>query len=305
MGTEARDGAASAVQQRQTDTLQLPGGARMPRIGFGTDKVKSADTITAALAAGYRHFDCAAMYGTQSLVGAAIGPWMKQHGREPLFLTSKIWNNAHRPHLARQSAEASLKELGVARLDLLLIHWPVAWTPESTLDCHQSDSQVDLRDTWKALEQMVDDKLVSNIGVSNFSEKGLRELLSFARIKPVVNQLELHPSLSQRRLVGACLRMGMTCTAYSPLGNRKGGILEAPAVMQLADTLGKTPAQVVLRWNVQRGIAVIPSSSSAEHIRDNIEGLFEWTLTQEQKAQLDALDKGSRLADVDWHDWNI
>jgi diketogulonate reductase-like aldo/keto reductase len=280
--------------------VPLPGGARMPLIGFGTYKVDSVDAVRNALEAGYRHLDCAPVYGNEALVGEAIQPWLKEHGRESLFLTSKVWNDAHRPQLLRESVQKTLSDLGVQRLDLLLMHWPDAWVPGSD---KQRDDSVTLEETWQAMEQLVDEGAAKTIGVSNFSERQLSRLCGAARIKPAVNQVELHPLLSQRRLVGACARKGITCEAYGPLGHSKTDLLAHPEVTAVAKEVDRSPAQVLLRWNVQRGVAVLPKASSQSHMLDNIQGLWEWQLTYEQKARLDALDQGKRFVNPEWHDF--
>eukprot|EP00887_Chlorella_sp_A99_P004505 scaffold34.g4505.t1 len=283
----ASSGRAGAAQA-QPSTVLLPGGGRMPLLGLGTYKLASADSVRAALDLGYRHLDCASVYGNQALVGEGLKTFLAEGRREELFITSKVWNDAHRPAAARASVERTLAELGCGHLDLLLLHWPEAWMPGT----QEPDTGVTLQETWAALEACVDAGLARYIGVSNFGLTQVEDLLSWARIKPVVNQVELHPLLAQRKLVGVCLRKGVHSVAYSPLGHSKTDLLEHPAVLE-----------VLLRWNVQRGVAAIPKAGSLPHLRENIEGLFSWALTWDQKAKLDALDCGRRLVTSAWHQW--
>lgn len=156
------------------------------------------------------------------------------------------------------------------------------------------------------MEQLVDQGLVRAIGVSNFNVKEVEDLLKYARIKPAVNQVELHPMLAQRKLVGICTRLGLQMVAYSPLGVGRTELLEHPTVKLVAERTKRTPAQVLLRWNCQRGVAVIPKASSPDHIKANAEGLFEYELDHFEKAQLDSMDKpgaSKRFIDPEWHDF--
>lgn len=271
----------------------------MPFLGFGTYKVETAAAVSAALEAGYRHVDCARVYENEAIVGDALAPWIEQHGRDSVFVTSKIWNDAHQPNAVKASAELSLCELRCGHLDLLLLHWPEAWLPGT----QEPDPAASLRQTWEAMEALVDAGLATYLGVSNFSVAQVEEVLEFARIRPVANQVELHPLLAQRKLVGVCARKGVACIGYGPLGHSGTGLLADPEVARVAAEVGKTPAQVLLKWNVQRGVAVIPKASSPDHMRSNIEGLFEWRLSYEQKERIDTLDEGKRFVDPSWHDW--
>lgn len=277
----------------------LTGGGRLPLIGFGTFKVESAAAVSMALEAGYRHIDCARIYGNERIVGDALAPWIEAHGRDSVFVTSKIWNDAHQPAALKASVEASLADLRCGRLDLLLVHWPEAWLPGT----NEPDTSASIRQTWEAMEALVDAGMVAHLGVSNFSVAQVEEVLDLARIRPAANQVELHPLLAQRKLVGVCARKGVVCVGYCPLGHGAEGLLSHPEVVAVAKEVGKTPAQVLLKWNVQRGVAVIPKASSPEHVRSNIEGLFEWRLTYDQKERLDTLDSGKRYVDPSWHDW--
>jgi alcohol dehydrogenase (NADP+) len=289
--------------------LMVRGGGRLPLLGLGTYKLDSADAVVAAFKAGYRHIDCAPIYGNEDVVGKGIKSWCESMSlsndnstdtaRSSLWITSKIWNDAHRAPAVKASIEKSIADLQCAYLDLALVHWPDAWIPGTEMP----DPEASLRETWQALEAAVDAGLVRHLGVSNFGLKALEGLLSWARIKPVVNQIELHPLLSQRKLVGVSARYGVHCVAYSPLGHSKTDLLEHPTILRVAQETGKTAAQVLLRWAVQRGTAVIPKAGSEPHVLENIDGLFEWRLTWDQKSSIDALDAGKRFISPSWHEW--
>eukprot|EP00884_Botryococcus_braunii_P023108 jgi/Botrbrau1/9481/Bobra.0252s0099.1 len=287
------------LQSRQPDYVLLSTGVRLPLLGLGTDKLKTPDCILAALEAGYTHIDCAAAYGNEKIVGEALAPVIAEGRRSDLFIVSKVWNDAHRPSAVRESCTKSIADLGCGYLDLYLVHWPVAWLPGT----EEPDTGVKLQETWQAMEELVRDGLVKAIGVSNFNLSQVEDLLSWSKIKPVVNQVELHPLLAQRKLVGSCLRKGVQCVAYSGLGHGKLDLLQHPVVVRLAEEMGHSPAQVLLRWNVQRGVPVLARSSNPGRVRENAAGLFEWRLSERQKAQLDALDEGKRGVDKPWHDW--
>jgi len=277
----------------------------MPLIGLGTYKLDAADAVHAALSLGYRHIDCARIYGNEALVGEGLRNFLSTDpniSRGSLWITSKVWNDSHRPDAVRASAASSIADLGCEYLDLLLIHWPEAWKPGS----EDPDEGVTLRETWEAMEGLVDAGMVRHLGVSNFSLAQLEQILSWARIKPAVNQVELHPLLAQRKLVGVCGRMGVRCVGYSPLGHGKEDVLSHPVIAAVAKETGRTPAQVVLRWNVQRGVGVIPKTSSDIRLKENLEDLFSWRLTWDQKAAIDRIDRmmDKRLVSPEWHTWD-
>ncbi|KAL6772275.1 hypothetical protein ACKKBG_A29600 [Auxenochlorella protothecoides x Auxenochlorella symbiontica] len=295
--THAEDMAPTPADSQQS-TVTLPGGSVMPLLGIGTYKLDSVEALHTALDAGYRHVDCASVYKNQELVGKGLADFIKEGRRGELFITTKIWNDEHAPEDARRSVLQSIAELGCQYADLVLIHWPHAWKAGT----EEEDPSVTLQDTWGALERLVDEGHVRNLGVSNFSLGQIEDLLSWARIKPVVNQVELHPFLPQRKLVGGMLRKGLRAIAYSPLGHSKTDLLGHPVVEELAKELDVVPAQVLLRWNVQRGVGVIPKAGSAGHVRENAD-IFSFSLTYAQKAKLDALENGKRFVNSSWHNW--
>ena len=285
---------------KEPDYVTLPGGSRMPLIGLGTYKQDSPEAVRSALALGYRHIDCAPIYGNESLICEGLKEFVSQDGgREQLWITSKIWNDNHHPAELRASAQKSISDLGCKYLDLLLVHWPDAFIPGT----EDIDTEITIQETWAAMEALVEEGIVRHIGVSNFSLKQVEDVLSFAKIAPVVNQIELHPLLAQRKLLGVCARKGVRCVGYSPLGHSKNDLLEHPEVIRVANEVGKSPAQVLLRWNIQRGVAVVPKAGSEPHLRENIDGLFQWRLSWDQKAALDALDQGKRFVSMPWHIW--
>lgn len=301
-GTGRTQNSAGLAPAPQSDSLLLPSGARMPLVGFGTYKVDKPESVRSAIAEGYRHIDCASFYGNEETIGEGMADFFSKGHRDELFVTSKVWNDAHRPKLVRKSCEKTIQDLQCQYLDLLLMHWPEAWEPNSGMPGTPDDT-VSIQETWEAMEQLVDDGLAKHIGVSNFSVKQIEEVLEYARIKPVANQVELHPFLAQRKLVGVCARKGVNCIAFSPLGHSDPGVINNGVLKEVAEELGKTPAQVCLKWNVQRGVAVIPRSQNPKNIKANIEGIFDWVLPREAKAKLDTLDSGFRTVDNDWHDW--
>mmetsp|Transcript_13752 Transcript_13752/g.29583 ORF Transcript_13752/g.29583 Transcript_13752/m.29583 type:complete len:409 (-) Transcript_13752:535-1761(-) len=309
-GTQAAASTASpSGPVSEPDYVRLHSGTKMPLLGLGTFGLKDAASVKTALELGYRHIDCAEVYGNEALVGEGLREFVGSGRREELFITSKLWNNHHRPEHVRPACEKTLADLGLQYLDLYLIHWPVAWLPEcqGIPENPSPDTSVTLAQTWAAMEELVDAGLVKAIGVSNFDLPHVEQLLGSCRIKPSVNQIELHPLLPQRKLVGVCLRKGVQCVAYSPLGGQscyvQNDLISNTLVAKVAQEAGKSPAQVLLRWNMQRGIPVIPKASSPEHLKQNIEDAFKWRLSNEHKALLDTLDAGKRFITYSWKQW--
>ncbi|GBF92732.1 alcohol dehydrogenase [Raphidocelis subcapitata] len=307
---DAQPAAAAAAAPpkpvREPETVLLSNGGRIPLMGLGTYKMASPDSVKAALDLGYRHLDCASFYANQEVIGAGIKGFLAGGRRDELFITSKVWQDEHRPEAARASVLRTLRALGVERLDLLLVHWPEAWLPGSTITEWKDDAEATLADTWRGLEALVDEGLVSGLGVSNFSIAQVEELLKIAKHKPLVNQVELHPLLAQRKMVGVLLRQGVVCVAYAPLGSHtadQNQVLEHPVVVEVAARNGRTPAQVLLRYNMQRGVPVIPKASSPPHLAENIAHAFDWRLSNADKAALDALDAGRRFILSPWHEF--
>jgi diketogulonate reductase-like aldo/keto reductase len=248
-------------------------GAAIPAIGFGTWPLKGAEcqaAVEAALACGYRHVDTAAMYGNEAQVGAAL----KASGvpRAQVFVTTKVWHEHLDEGPFLRSAEASLKALGLAQVDLLLIHWP--------------NPKIPLRNTMRALGRLRAAGLTRHAGVSNFPVALLHEAMRCADFPLVTNQVEYHPWLSQAALMPTCKANGLALTAYMPLG--RGALLADPVVVALAAAKGATPAQVILAWHRQQGVIAVPKSAHAERIAENLASL-DVSLTPDEMRRLHGL----------------
>ncbi|XP_017269281.1 aldo-keto reductase family 1 member A1-A [Kryptolebias marmoratus] len=292
-------------------TLSL--GQRMPMIGLGTWKsapgqVKQA--VLAALQCGYRHIDCAAIYGNEPEVGEALALWVgpgKALCREEVFVTSKLWNTKHDPADVEEACRSSLTHLGLSYLDLYLMHWPMAFQPGKQLMPQREDgsirySDTHYRDTWTAMEKLVDKGLVKAIGLSNFNARQIDDILCTARHKPVMNQVECHPYFSQADLLAHCRSVGVSVTAYSPLGSGdrpwaspdEPTVLEDPQLGAVAQKYQKSPAQVILRWHIQRGVVCIPKSVTPSRIQQNL-NVFDFSLSQEDMKLIDSLNRNMRF----------
>ena len=255
----------------------------MPALGFGTLISDPAVTKTAtrdALDAGFRHFDCAERYRNEREVGEALqaGLAANRIPREEIFVTTKLWNSNHRPERVEPAFEASLNRLGLKYLDLYLIHTPYAFLPGDEQDPRDQngdvlyDSGVTLLDTWRAMESLVDHGKSRAIGLSDVSLDELLPIYESARIKPAVVQVEAHPYLPETEALQFCKEKGIVFLAFAPLGHgMKPGLLEDPVISAVAARVGKTPAQVLLAWGVQRGTAVLTTPKSAARARENFD----------------------------------
>ncbi len=261
--------------------VTLANGVAMPWLGLGTWRSAEGAEVEAAvrtaLAVGYRHIDTAAVYRNETGVGRAI----RESGvpREEIFLTTKVWNDAQRegPEAVRRAFDDSLAKLGVDTIDLYLVHWPVAgrWM-----------------DTWRVLEDLYEAGRCRAIGVSNFLVHHLEEMLPECRVRPMVDQVEFHPWLVQPELLALCEREGIRHEAWSPL--MQGRFTELEPLADIAARVGRTPAQVLLRWNLQKGSVTIPKSVTPQRIRENA-GIFDFELAAEDVARIDGLDRGQRI----------
>jgi 2,5-diketo-D-gluconate reductase A len=261
--------------------ITLNNGQTIPQFGFGVFQVEPKDTVAAvstALEAGYRHIDTAEMYGNEAEVGEAIATSGLDRGE--VFVTSKLGNGAHEPDAARQAFDATLKALGSDYVDLFLIHWPLPMRYDG-----------DFVSTWKTLEEFYREGRARSIGVSNFQPHHLRRLHGETEVIPAVNQIEVHPYLSQDEVRAFCAEHQIAVEAWSPLG--KGGVLGDPVVRSVAERAGKTPAQVVLRWHIQRGDIVFPKSVTPDRIRENID-LFDFELSAADVEDITMLNKNER-----------
>src|SRR5579863_1087402 len=261
------------------DRITLNNGVAMPRLGLGVYQSgrgrATENAVTWALEAGYRHVDTAAMYGNETEVGAALKRAIAAGlvRREEVFVTTKLWNSDHGYDQASRAFDASHRRLGLEQIDLFLIHWPV---PNRRLE------------SWRALERILGDGRCRAIGVSNFMVSHLEELLSHAKVAPAINQIELHPWCQQRDAVDFCNAHDIAIVAYSPL--TRGVKFRDPRLAAIAREAGRTPAQVLLRWSLQKGFAPIPKSAKKERIVENA-AIFDFSLSAEQIATLDRADE--------------
>lgn len=259
-------------------TTTLHNGVQMPRVGLGVYKMEEGndvkDAVLSAIDIGYRSIDTASFYKNEEGVGQALQE--TSVSREDLFVTTKVWNDEQGYEETLAAFDRSLEKLGLEYLDLYLIHWPVPGK---------------YKDTWRALEKLYKEGKVKAIGVSNFMEHHLEDLLKDAEVKPVVNQVELHPRLAQPELRSFCEERGIQMEAWSPLA--RGKYFDAPILEELAEKYEKTPAQIILRWDVQHGIITIPKSTKAHRQKENAD-LFDFELTADEMKQIDDLNTGER-----------
>ena len=297
----------------------------MPQIGFGLWKVAPEDceeTVLEAIRAGYRHFDCAADYGNETAVGQGFASAIDQGlvARDDLWITSKLWNTFHAPEHVELACRKSLTDLGLDYLDLYLIHFPIAleYVPIETRYppewIHDPDAEnpvmqstaVPLHETWGAMERLFEQGLVRQIGVCNYNSGLIHDLMSYARIAPSVLQIEAHPYLTQEKLVRLAGDYGIHVTAFSPLGalsyveldmaGASDSVLQEPVVLAAAEAHGKTPAQIVLRWGIQRGTSIIPKTSKPERMRENL-AITDFALSDDEMTAISALNANRRFND--------
>ena len=272
----------------QIPLIDLSDGRAIPQLGFGTYQVPPADAervVSDALEAGYRHLDTAQMYGNEEGVGRAIAA--SGLPREDLWITTKLNNTFHERTAAREATERSLEALG-GRIDLYLVHWPLAM--------HEDVARV-----WEVMEGIRADYSVDSIGVSNFTPAHLARLAEAGLSTPAVNQIESNPYFVNDEVRADCAERGIAVEAWSPLA--QGAVFGDPQLVALAEQVGRTVSQVVLRWVLQRGDIVFPKSSSPERMRENL-ALFDFELSDEQLASISALHNGTRSGpDPDVFDW--
>jgi 2,5-diketo-D-gluconate reductase A len=269
----------STTNRTSIPTVTLNDGRSIPQLGFGVFQVEPAETaeaVSTALEVGYRHIDTAEMYGNERGVGEAV----RASGldRAEVFITSKLNNGYHRPDDARRAFDETLTELGFDYVDLFLIHWPLPTLYDG-----------DFVSTWKTLEEFREEGRARSIGVSNFQVEHLQRLAAVSDQVPAVNQIELHPYLLNAQVRAYDEAHKIATQAWSPIA--QGGVLDDPVITAIAGKLGKSPAQVVLRWHIQRGNIVFPKSTTPARIKENFE-LFDFQLEADDIASITALDKG-------------
>jgi 2,5-diketo-D-gluconate reductase A len=260
-------------------SIPLNDGRSIPQLGFGVFQIRpdeTAEAVSTALEIGYRHVDTAEMYGNERGVGEAMQ--VSGLDRSDVYITSKLDNGAHRPDDARRAFERTLSELGLDYVDLFLIHWPLPRLYDG-----------DFVSTWKTLEEFKADGRARSIGVSNFQVDHLERLAAESDTVPAVNQIELHPYFLNDEVDAHGRAQGIATQAWSPIA--QGAVLEDPAISEIAGRLGRTPAQVVLRWHIERGTIVFPKSTTPERIRENF-ALFDFELEPGDAERIDALDRG-------------
>ncbi|ODQ66424.1 Aldo/keto reductase [Nadsonia fulvescens var. elongata DSM 6958] len=310
-------------------SFTLSSGYEMPQVGFGAWKVNNdtcAQTIYDAIAAGYRLIDGAQDYGNEKECGQGLARAIADGivTRDQIFITTKVWNSFHQYYHALASVERSLRDWGLDYFDLVLIHFPIALKYVDPIDryppglLYNEESKtmalepVPLAETWSALEKLVNDKKVRSIGVSNFNGGLLQDIYNTAKIKPSVLQIEHHPYLTQPIIISLCKKLNIQITAYSTFGPQSFVELDHPKVKQcvrllehdliktVADKHQKSPAQVILRWATQRGIAVIPKSNNKDRLTSNLKST-DFDLSDNELKQISDLDIGLRFNDpIDW-----
>jgi len=290
-------------------SLILNNKLTIPSIGLGTWRSEQGEVAKAVeyalLESRYQHIDCAAIYGNEKEIGTAFKKvFRSDKKRQDTFVTSKLWNTQHHPDNVEAACKQTLADLNLEYLDLYLIHWGIAFQPSTESDPMGDNGiikteKVSLYQTWQAMEKLVENGLVRSIGVSNFTAPMLLDLVTSSQIKPVVNQIEIHPYNTQEALVEFCQKLDVQVTAYSPLGSindKSPRPLEDKLVTRIAKAYGKTPAQILIRWSHQRDLIVIPKSTNTNRIAENID-VYDFELEEKDMKQLNSLNKDFRFVD--------
>ena len=301
------------------------GKTTMPVVGLGTWKIEKANcaqVVEQAIATGYRHLDCACDYGNEPEVGDGIQKALTSGSvsREELWVTSKLWNTYHAAEHVEPALQRTLADLKLDYLDLYLVHFPIAtkfvpfekrYPPEWFFDPDAAEPKLEpvdvpIRETWEAMEDLHRSGLVKNIGICNFGCSLIRDLLSYATIRPSFLQVELHPLLTQEKLLRYCRQESIDVTAFSPLGGESyysigmadpsESTLENPVIKEIAAKHSKTPAQIHLRWGIQRGTAVVPKTSNPDRLKENID-VFDFELSDQEMQQVASLNQSRRFND--------
>lgn len=297
--------------------VKFSNGKTIPILGLGTWKSKPGEVEAAvefAIDAGYRHIDCAAAYSNEHEVGSAIKNVISKGKvtRGDLFITSKCWNTFHRREKVLECCKKTLADLGLEYVDLYLIHWPFAYKEGDELFPFDENkkmitSDIDFMETWKGMEECLELGLTKSLGVSNFNSKQIERIFKEGTVKPVNLQVECHPYLNQSKLIEFCRANGMAVTAYSPLGSPDRPmaaphdpiLMEEPKLKEIADKHKKSIAQVLIRYQVQRGVIVIPKSINKERLEANI-NVFDFELSTEDMDTLNNIGHSYRYLSLDW-----
>ncbi|KAF3480689.1 NAD(P)H-dependent D-xylose reductase [Arthroderma uncinatum] len=322
---------ASSPPNLTAPAVKLNSGYAMPLVGFGLWKVNKdtcADQVYNAIRTGYRLFDGACDYGNEVEAGQGVARAIKEGivKREDLFIVSKLWGTFHDPNHVEQACRRQLSDWGIDYFDLFIVHFPISlkhvdpavrYPPEWSAPGEKPErGDVPMHKTWGAMEELVDKKLARSIGISNFSPQLIMDLLRYARIRPSTLQIEHHPYLTQEGLVKYAQEEGLTVTAYSSLGpqsfieleNKAATgttlLLEHPTIKSSAEKHGKTPAQVLLRWATQRGVAVIPKSNNPDRLAQNLDAT-SFNLTANEVSAISALNQGLRFNNPPSYDVNF
>ena len=261
--------------------IQLHDGTSIPQLGFGVfqiDPAETAEAVTRALEVGYRHIDTAEMYGNEKQVGEAL----RASGvpREEVFVTSKLNNGFHEPAEAERAFDKTLADLGLDRIDLFLIHWPLPTRYDG-----------DFVSTWRTMASFVEDGRAASVGVSNFQPAHLQRIVDETGVVPVVNQVEAHPYFTNDAVRAANASHGVATEAWSPIA--QGAVLDDVVITEIAEAKGRSSAQVTLRWHVERGDIVFPKSVNPERMKENFE-IFDFSLTDDEVARISGLDRGEK-----------
>lgn len=307
------------------ETIKLSSGSQVPSVGLGLWKIENeitADTVHSAIQCGYRHFDSACDYGNEIESGQGLKSAIDSRlvSRDDLWITSKLWNSFHRAEHVRPALLKSLSDLQLDYLDLYLVHFPIAsqyvpidqrYPPGWFADPDSADPKVVLDrvpiiETWQAMEELKQEGLVREIGVCNFGTSLLRDLINQAAVPPAMLQIEMHPYLTQEKLTRFCRESGIGVTAFSPLGaqsyfqlnmaQQDEAVMESETIKSIAAVHDRTPAQILLRWGVQRGTSIVPKTSNVDRLKQNL-AIFDFELDDQQMKSINSLNRNRRFND--------